>query len=224
MAKIIIFGLGDLAELSYYYLKHDSNHNVVAFTVSEDFMPKNREFKGLPVIPFEGINKLYPTHNHKFFTLNSTIATRLKIFEMIKNAGYKCISYISSKAEINNCDIGENCFIQEFNSVQPFSKIGSNVVMYSGNTVAHHSKIGNFVTLGSYVAVGSRVDIGDFCDIGANATIMYGRKLAEGSTLTLGSVLIRDTEAWNFYLGNPAKRIGNELGKKFFKRKEKRFL
>ena len=33
MAKVIIFGLGDMAELAHYYLENDSEHEVIAFCV-----------------------------------------------------------------------------------------------------------------------------------------------------------------------------------------------
>ena len=54
MAKVIIFGLLDTAELALYYLKNDSEHEVVAFTVNEEYYSKET-FKDLPVIAFENI-------------------------------------------------------------------------------------------------------------------------------------------------------------------------
>ena len=42
MAKIIIFGIEDFAELAHYYLENDSNHEVVAFSVYEKYLPENK--------------------------------------------------------------------------------------------------------------------------------------------------------------------------------------
>jgi hypothetical protein len=36
MARVIIFGLQDFAQLAHYYLERDSEHQVVAFSVTED--------------------------------------------------------------------------------------------------------------------------------------------------------------------------------------------
>ena len=59
MAKVIIFGLQDLASLAHFYLKYDSNHEVVAFTVSEEYLPENKDFEGLPVVVFDDIEENY---------------------------------------------------------------------------------------------------------------------------------------------------------------------
>jgi hypothetical protein len=53
--RVIVFGIKDYAELAHYYLEHDSPHEVVAFCVNEKHMPSEREFKGLPVVPFENV-------------------------------------------------------------------------------------------------------------------------------------------------------------------------
>ena len=38
MAKVVIFGNTKTAELALYYLQHDSDHEVVAFTVEQDYI------------------------------------------------------------------------------------------------------------------------------------------------------------------------------------------
>ena len=55
--KVVVFGINDLAELTHWYLTNDSNYEIVAFTVNEDYMSVT-EFKGLPVVPFEKLEKL----------------------------------------------------------------------------------------------------------------------------------------------------------------------
>lgn len=66
MAKVVIFGILDTAELAHYYLENDSEHQVVAFTVSKEYL-KNDEFKGLPVVPFEDVEDLYPPKDYHLF-------------------------------------------------------------------------------------------------------------------------------------------------------------
>ena len=45
--------------------------------------------------------------------------------------GYKLASYVSSKATLlNNRQFGENCFIFEDNTIQPFVKIGNNITLW----------------------------------------------------------------------------------------------
>ena len=38
--NIIIFGTGNIAEVAYYYLKNDTNLNIVGFTLEKDFIKR----------------------------------------------------------------------------------------------------------------------------------------------------------------------------------------
>ena len=46
MARVIIFGLEDFASLAHFYLQHDSDHEVAAFTVTRDYMPDRARVRG----------------------------------------------------------------------------------------------------------------------------------------------------------------------------------
>ncbi len=48
MSKVVLFGLRDFASLAHYYLKYDSPHEVVAFTVDREFVPDQPTFRRLP--------------------------------------------------------------------------------------------------------------------------------------------------------------------------------
>ena len=54
--KVIIFGNKDFAELAHYYLTHDSEYEVVAFTANERYITDS-SFRGLPIVPFEQLEK-----------------------------------------------------------------------------------------------------------------------------------------------------------------------
>jgi hypothetical protein len=38
MAKVVIFGSSDIAEVIHFYLTRDSDHEIVAFTVDRDYI------------------------------------------------------------------------------------------------------------------------------------------------------------------------------------------
>ena len=67
MAKVIIFGIQDFASLAHFYLDNDSEHEVVAFSVSRDYLPEAGEFENLPVVDFANIEQIYSPSDHKFF-------------------------------------------------------------------------------------------------------------------------------------------------------------
>ena len=54
MAKIVIFGAGDIARLADFYFSTDSEHEVVAFTVDAAYLT-GETFLDLPLIPFDRV-------------------------------------------------------------------------------------------------------------------------------------------------------------------------
>lgn len=208
MAKVIIFGVLDTAELAHYYLSNDSEHQVVAFTLSKEFI-KEKTFKNLPVVPFEELNTIYPPSGFKLFapmTARNMNRNREKIYNQGKEMGYDFVSYVSSKATVCDNEIGENCFILEDNTLQPFTKIGNNVVMWSGNHIGHHGEIKDHVFFTSHVVLSGHCMVNSHCFFGVNATIRDYTNLAQGTLVAMGSSIVKDTLQWGVYIGNPAKQ------------------
>jgi sugar O-acyltransferase (sialic acid O-acetyltransferase NeuD family) len=195
MAKVIIFGIGQLAETALFYLNQDSEHEIVAFTVDSDFL-KTDNFKKLPVLDFNQIENKYPPNEFKMFlpiSYNNLNKTRAERFNAAKKKGYKCISYISSKATYYNSPVGENCFIFENNVIQPHSIIGDNCILWSGNHIGHHTTIKDHCFLASHVVVSGGVTVGEYSFIGVNATIRDNIKIGRENVIGASSVILSDT-------------------------------
>ncbi|MDC0459771.1 acetyltransferase [Crocinitomicaceae bacterium] len=209
MAKVIIFGIQDFAELAHYYLENDSEHEVVAFSVNEEYLPAEKSFHSLPIIAFENVKSIYPPSDYKFFAPmapNKMNKRRETIYNSIKEKGYQLISYISTKATLFDNVIGDNCFILENNTIQPFTKIGNNVVLWSGNHIGHHSEIENHVTFTSHVVMSGHCLIKKYSVLGVNATIRDGITIAEATFVGMSASVTKNTEKWSMYLGVPAKK------------------
>ena len=67
MAEVILFGIGDMAEIACYYLQNDSEHKVVAFCVEDNMYKSGSFFKGIPIVSFETVEKIYPIDKYQFF-------------------------------------------------------------------------------------------------------------------------------------------------------------
>jgi sugar O-acyltransferase (sialic acid O-acetyltransferase NeuD family) len=216
MTKVVIFGIQDFASLAHFYLTQDSPHEVVAFTVTKEFMPVDAIFEGLPVVPFENLRTLYPPDQYSFFApMSHRDMNRLRtmIFTEAENMGYTVISYISSKATVfSNVHIGKNCFILENNTIQPFVTIGDNVILWSGNHIGHHSVIKDHVFFTSHVVLSGHCLVESNCFFGVNATLRDGLHVAEGTLVAMGACVTKDTEPWGVYSGVPAKK-GEKLSK-----------
>ena len=119
--------------------------------------------------------------------------------------GYQTPSYVSSHATVlNEGRIGDNCFILEDNTIQPFVTIGDNVTLWSGNHIGHHSKIHDHCFIASQVVVSGGVTIGEQCFLGVNATLRDHIKVAEKCVIGAGALILHDTEPSGVYLGKEA--------------------
>ena len=202
MKKVIIFGTTDFAEVVGYYLTKDSNYEVVCFTLDKAYI-KDEKFNGLPIIEFENIENLYPPSEYSMFIAigyNKMNKIREQKYIEAKSKGYELITYIAPRVSLyDNVEIGDNCFIFEDNTLQPFSKVCNNTVLWSGNHLGHHSVIGNNCFITSHVVIAGRVLIGNNTFIGVNSTIRDNIILGKENMIGAGSLILKNTEDYSVY-------------------------
>ncbi len=207
--QLVIFGAGDIAQLAHYYFTNDSNYEVVAFTVDAAYKTEPT-FCDLPVIAFEEIRKFYTVEQYDIFvalSYSNLNEVRKDKYTAVKMMGYQLASYVSSKATIlNEGSIGENCFILENNTVQPFVTIGNNVTLWSGNHIGHHSTIESHVFIASHVVISGGVKIGSQSFIGVNATLRDHIEVGEKCVIGAGALLMADAEPEGLYIGTASIR------------------
>jgi len=209
MKELIIFGTADIAQLAYYYFTNDSDYKVAAFTVDAEYM-KVDELCGLPIVPFEEVIKHYPPERYDLFVTlgySRLNQTRKEKYLAAKSLSYRFASYISSHATVlNDFRIGENCFILEDNTIQPFVSIGNNVTLWSGNHIGHHSIIHDHCFLASHIVVSGGVEIGEACFIGVNATLRDHIKIGERCVIGAGTLILADADPEGVYIGQATER------------------
>jgi len=206
--KIVIVGDGETAQIAYEYFTYDSPYEVVAFSVEKDFLKKEELF-GLPVVPFEELEKLYDPASYKIFvaipyTQLNRIRTRL--YKEVKRKGFSAVSYVSSRAFVwRNVEIGENTFIFENNVIQHHAKIGNNVILWSGNHIGHRSIIHDNCYISSHVVISGYCEVGENCFLGVNCCVGDNLKIAKDCIIGAGAVVVKNTEEGKVYIGNPAR-------------------
>jgi len=208
MARVVIFGAGDIGRLACVYLTRDSEHEVVAFAVDAGFRRVD-ELLGLPVLDFDEACRRFPPETYAMFVALSyghMNRDRAGKYEAIKNIGYRLVSYVSSRCTfLSDEPVGDNCFILEDNTIQPFVKIGSNVTLWSGNHIGHDSVIGDHCFLTSHVVVSGNVRVGAYSFIGVNATLRNSITLAPATLVGAGAVIMKDTIEKGVYLPQRAE-------------------
>ncbi len=205
--KLLIFGKGETGILAHEYFMHDSEYEVVAFLADKEFI-KGDTYRGLPLVPIDEVIARYDAAEYYMFVamgsgrLNSD---RTHVYRRIKDLGYKFASYISSSAFVwRNVEIGENCFILENNTLQPFTKIGNNVVLWSGNHIGHRTEIKDHCFITSHVVISGYCTIGEYSFIGVNTAVADNLKIGNDNFIAMGTVISNSTEDNGLYIGNPA--------------------
>jgi sugar O-acyltransferase (sialic acid O-acetyltransferase NeuD family) len=196
MAKIVIFGTGDIAQIAQYYFETDSEHEVVAFSVDRAYLDKP-VFEGKPVVPFEELTQHYPPSEYAMFVAlgySQMNQNRQKKYEQAKALGYQLVNYISSRCcFLTQYAIGDNCFILEDNTIQPFVRIGNNVVLWSGNHIGHHSTIEDHVFISSHVVISGHCVVGHHSFLGVNSTLHNNVTLGSANLVGAGAIITRST-------------------------------
>ncbi len=206
---LVIGGDSAFAQVAYEYFTYDSDYEVVAFSVEQEYLKQDALF-GLPVVPFETLETAYSPAQHKFFA--ATVYTqanqlRTRLYQQARAKGFAPASYISSHAFVwRNCQIGEHCFIFENNVVQPFVTIGNNVILWSGNHIGHHSTIKDHCFIASHVVISGFVEIGASCFMGVNATVANNTKVGDHCTIGAGALVMSDVEDGQTVVGTWRKR------------------
>ncbi len=208
MSEVVIFGAGDIARLAHFYFENDSEHTVVAFTVDAQYRNAD-SFLGLPLIDFEEVTKKFPPSRVKMFVALSYAKinrARAHTYGRAKELGYELVSYVSTRCSyLSKTPPGDNCFILEDNTVQPFVTIGNNVTLWSGNHIGHDSTIEDNCFLASHIVVSGHCTVKRGAFIGVNATLRNGITIAPESCIGAGAVVMKDTVEKGVYLPERAK-------------------
>ncbi len=193
---LLIFGTGTLAEIAAYYLQHDGGYEILAHTDLPEFLGAEAAVRlGRPVVPWpEAVDRFPPAATAAFVAVGyrKTNAVRRQRFDEVAAAGYRLASYVSPRA-INHAEaIGANCFILEQNVLQPFTRIGDNVTLWSGNHLGHHSIVEDNCFITSQVVISGKCRIGANSFLGVNACLRDGITIGERSVVGAGSIVMKD--------------------------------
>jgi UDP-3-O-[3-hydroxymyristoyl] glucosamine N-acyltransferase len=131
---------------------------------------------------------------------------RAAFYDQAKAKGYQLVSYVSSRCT-NWADtpVGDNCFIFEDNTIQPFVTIGNDVVLWSGNHIGHHTVIQDHVFVTSHVVVSGYGQIGAYSFLGVNATIRDAITVGKSCLIGAGALIMSSTRDGEVFIPSRTK-------------------
>lgn len=220
--KLIVVGDSAFAEIAREYFDVDTQYEVVSFSVESAYL-KQKQLQGLPVTPFETLELAYAPDDHEVFvaiTYSQLNRLRTRLANDAKRKGYRLASYISPRAFVwRNVELGEHSFVFENNTVQPFVKIGANVVLWSGNHIGHHSIIRDNCFISSHVVISGFCEIGENSFLGVNSTLANNVTLGKDNWIGPGVMISRATESGALF-SVPTAEASRVSSLRFFKVKE----
>jgi sugar O-acyltransferase (sialic acid O-acetyltransferase NeuD family) len=194
--RIVIFGIGQGSDTARRYFEWDTPHEISGYIVDREFLSQT-EFNGRPVVAVDdAIGRFSPDEHLAFVPLGSARMNLLRAekYQLLKSLGYRFISYVHGSNRLaRHCEIGENCFILENQSVNFDAVIGNNVVMWSGCQIGDRSRIGDHAFLAAHVVLNGDVTIGDYAYLGSNCNISNGVHVGRQSFIGANALITQNT-------------------------------
>jgi sugar O-acyltransferase (sialic acid O-acetyltransferase NeuD family) len=201
--KLVIFGTEAIARLANFYFSRQSDYHVCAFTVDRDYLRADT-FCDLPLVAFDEVARRFPPSEYAMFVaIGYTKMNKIREakYRAAKELGYTLASFVSPQCSfLTDIPIGDNCLIMENNVIQPFVRIGNNVIMWSGNHIGHDSVIEDHCFLTSHVVVAGHARVGRNSFLGINATLRDAIKIAPETLVGAGAVVMADTVEKGVYM------------------------
>ena len=194
---VIVFGIGKIADVIQFYMREEGGVNVKAFTVDKAYATTT-VFNGLPVVPFEEIEKQYPPDKYAMFIAlgyHDLNGLREKKMKEAEAKGYELVSFVHPKSGVpKDLVYGKNCFIMNNVCIHPRVTLGDDVFVWSGVIIGHHSKIGDHNWLTSATNISGNVSIGNNCFFAINSTLGHSVTIGNDVFIGANALVIKNVE------------------------------
>ncbi len=133
---------------------------------------------------------------------------RLDLFEKLKIPEDQLLTYVHPMAYVApSARLGAGTIVMPNASISSDATLGRCCLVMVNASIGHDAVIGDFCHFAAQSCVSSRVVIEDGVHIGLNATVRENLHLGVCSTLGMGSVLLKDMEEMDIWVGNPARLL-----------------
>src|SRR5207247_6760910 len=117
----------DLARMACVNFRDHSEYDVVAFAIDKQYRNQD-SLLDLPIVDAETLPQKFPSSEYSLFVgigYSQINRARTAVFKRMRDLGYSMASFVSPFCTyLSEHKIGENSFVFEDNTIQPFVKIG----------------------------------------------------------------------------------------------------
>ena len=132
-------------------------------------------------------------------------ATRIKLYNRVKEAGGKLATIIASTAYVSKyATIGEGTVVMHQAFVNAGAKVGNNVILNTFTNVEHDAVIGDQCHISTGTMVNGDCKVRANCFIGSQSVLANGITIGDDIIVGAGSLVRKSINIKGIYSGNPA--------------------
>ena len=132
-------------------------------------------------------------------------ATRIKLYNKVKEAGGKLATVIASTAHVSKyAKIGEGTVVLHQAFVNADAKVGCNVILNNFVNIEHDAVIGDQCHISTGVMVNGECKVGKNCFIGSQSVLANCTSVGDDIIVGAGSFVRKSITEKGIYSGNPA--------------------
>lgn len=178
--------------------------------------PKARNVAGFAVVKLDQfIAERSAKRDLRFNVLIANPLVRRRIALECEALGLQPFTIRSRLAEVHpTARIGDGAVLCQFTLISANATVGRYLHLNHHSYVSHDCIIGDFVTFAPAVRCNGTIDVGDLAYLGSGAVIHHGThsqrmRIGAGSTVGMGSVVLRSVPDGATIVGNPARILAS---------------
>lgn len=132
-------------------------------------------------------------------------ATRIKIYNKVKEAGGTLATVIASTAHVSRyANLGEGTVIMHQAFVNAGAQIGDNCIINTFCNIEHDAHVGSQSHISTGTMVNGDCKIGERCFVGSLSVLANGISICDDTIVGAGSLVRKSIIQKGIYSGNPA--------------------
>lgn len=203
MKKIAIVGAGGFAREVLWLLTDLGLESRVGGFFETDEIWREREVSGLPVAPLSSLDS---GRWEAVLAVGSPAVRRNLRDALPKEITYPTLVHPSVQSS-RRVDLAPGVVVCAGSILTCDIVVSEHVHLNLATTVGHDCQLRPFVTTAPAVNISGACDIGELTYIGTNAALREGLKIAAGTTIGMGAIVVSHIEEAGVYVGNPAKKL-----------------
>lgn len=201
MQKLVIVGTGSTANTIHEFILKYSLYEVIGFAVNRDYLKEDR-YRGLPVFSIEELETVIDIEKDLLFVAvqwNNLNGDRRRMYESLRDAGFKFANLVSPTAIVHGTIEGDNCWITDLAIIDFGAIVKSNVYIKQYAFIAHGATIRDHCFIGVNSTIGGLAEIGEQSFVGISATILDEVRVGRKCIVGAGTVLKRNLADFSAY-------------------------